>query len=208
MAVAIVSFILYQIFDYAKYHYDIVAFWHSIPNSELFTPSALTGIDTLVVSGRIRDSDQIYRYIYNHDYYVMIWKIGSLKNVTLDSVAVNTNVYLDKVKLLGEILDSGREGETEVRFGRFFKGHIAIDLDEYSKVLSTFQGKDYRGFYGNVGKIAFEDGDGEIIAMENYTLRIMPTLFVMCKKQGSFYMIIINSKKPFGVDMLKILNLK
>ena len=208
VAAVLVGIVAYYVARDRKYHYDVVFFFHSIPCSWIFADSTMRDIDTLLVTGTIRKTDQIYRYVYKHDYYILIWKINALRNVELQKVPVDQGVYLDNVELRGEILGAGSGLETEVRYGPFFKDAIAVDLDEYSKISDTFQGPNYRGFYGTVGKIAFDNGKGQILAMENYSRRIMPTLFVMYKAHDGFFIIIINSKKPFGVGMLKILNLK
>jgi hypothetical protein len=205
---ASVAFVAYYITIDRRYGYHFSMFRHSIPCSQLFTPLALSGVDPFLVSGRMRKTDQIYTYVYKRAYYVLIWRIDALKNLDLAKVPIDTNVYLDNVELRGVILDAGDPRETEVRYGPFFKDSLVVDLDEYSKISKTFQTPNYRGFYGDVGKIAFENGKRQILAMENYTQRITPTLFLMYKAHDGFFMIIINSKKPFGLEMLKILNLK
>lgn len=208
VVLAVVAFVTYYITIDRKYGYHFSMFLHSIPCSQLFTPSVLSDIDPFLVSGRMRKTDQIYTYVYKRDYYVLIWRINALKNLDLAKVPIDTDVYLDNVELRGEILDADSPLQTEVRYGPFFKDSLVVDLDEYSKMSESFDGPSYRGFYGTVSKIAFENGKGQILAMENYTEQIMPTLFVMYKAHDGFYMIIINSKKPFGLGILKILNLK
>ncbi len=208
VVLAVVAFVAYYVTIDRKYGYHFSMFPHSIPCSPLFAPSALNGIDPYLVSGRTRKTDQIYTYVYKHAYYILIWRINALKNLDPAKVPIDTNVYLDNVELRGVILDAGDPRESEVRYGPFFKDSLVVDLDEYSKVSESFEGPSYRGFYGTVSKIAFENGKGQILAMENYTQQIMPTLFVMYKAHDGFYMIIINSKKPFGLGILKILNLK
>ncbi len=190
-----------------KYNYH-AEFFKKMPCPWLFADSAKTGIESMFLSGWIRNNDQIYTYVYEHDYYILAWNIPALRNVNLKNVVINHGVYLDHVEMRGEILDAGTGLETKVRYGPFFKDKIVVDLDEYSKVFKTFETSYYRGFYGTASKIAFENGKGQILAMRDYTRRIMPTLFVMYKTKKSFYIILINSKKPFGVNMLKILNLK
>lgn len=208
VALAVVAFVAYYITIDRKYGYHFSMFPDSIPCSPLFAPSALSGIDSYLVSGRTRKTDQIYTYVYKHAYYILIWRINALKNLDPAKVPIDTNVYLDNVELRGVILDADSPLQTEVRYGPFFKDSLVVDLDEYSKLSESFDGPHYRGFYGTVNKIAFENGKGQILAMENYTQQIMPTLFVMYKAHDGFYMIIINSEKPFGLGMLKILNLK
>lgn len=193
---------------YKKYNYHFEMFSHTIPCSNIFVPSARKGFDTLLVSGRIRKSDQIYTYIYNHNFYITVWRIEGLRRIDLDTVRINQNVHLDNVDLQGETPDAVSSFDTQVRFGPFFDEKLVIDLDEYSYVSDTFKGPHYRGFYGTLSRIAFEDGRGQIVAMEDYKRRVMPTLFVMYKAHDSFYFIFINSDKPFGMGMMKILNLK
>lgn len=205
--VVIVGYVYLFFFSGSQYHYDI-EFYHSFPCAYLFTPAGNRGIDPFpMICGRIRKTDQIYTCIYKQDYYVMVWKIDGLRNADLNKIPINQNVYLDHVQLYpGQILDTGIE--EEVKDGPFFRRRIEVDVDEYSKIEKSFHGPHYRGFYGTLNKIAFQNDHGQIMTMVNYTHRITPSLFVMYKGHGSFYIIIINSHKPFGLGMLKILNLK
>lgn len=175
----------------------------------IFADSAKKGIDTLFAGSSLRNSDQIYTYVYNHDYYVSIWEIKALRDVDLKKIIINQSVYLSHVELYpGETLDKGSGLETDVKFGPFFKDKIAIDLDEYSKIYKTFEKDNFKGFYGSVSRMAFENGDGQILAMKDYPLGMMQTLFVLYKANNSFYMITINSRKQIDESTINILNLK
>ena len=95
----------------------------------------------------------------------------------------------------------------QVRFGPFFNGKLEIDLDENSKIIKMFEGENYEGFYGNVGRMAFENGENQILCMEDYKSGNAPMLFLMYKARNSFYLIFFSSDKPFGENMINILNL-
>lgn len=202
------SVVWYYVKQDEEYGYHISFYLHSIPCSQMLATSTVDSLDTFLVSGRLRKTDQIYTYVYRHDYYLMIWKIPALRGVDPAKVPIQKGVYLDNVELRGEILDAGSGLETEVRYGPFFKDTIVVDLDEYSTISKMFEAPQYRGFYGTLSRIAFENGHGQILAMENYSPAMMHTLFVMYETHQSFYMIIINSRKPFGVGMLNMLNLE
>lgn len=189
-----------------SYHLE---FYKQIPLSQMFTDSARENIDTLFLGGSIRKGDKIYTYIYSHIYYIEIWEIKSLKDVDLKEIAINKNAYLSHVELYpGEILDAHSFCETHVKFGPFFKDKINIELDQFSGISKTIEGSDYRGFYGTVGRMAFENGEGQILAFLNYTEQVEPTLFLMYKTSEDFYMITINSDKPFDESIMNILSLR
>ncbi len=175
----------------------------------LFSDSAKKDIDTLAVGGSIRRTDKIYSYIYKGKYSIIIWEIKALNGVNLKKIIINQNIMLGNVKLKpGELLDKGSDMETQVKFGPFFKDTIVIDLDNNSKSIRTFEKTNYRGFYGSVSRMGFENGEGEILALEEFTRRFMPTLFLMYKTNNSFYMITIHSDEPFDENIINILNLK
>lgn len=205
----VIAYIYFFFFFHRQYNYRFELFSHSIPCAFLFTPAAKDSIDPVPVSGRIRGTDQIYTYVYEHKYYVMVWRIKALGGINLRDIMIDRDVNMDHVGLYpGQILDAGSLRETEVKDGPFFTRGLRVDLDEYSKVQKTFEGLTYKGFYANVGKIGLEDGKGQILAIVNYQREIMPTLFLMYEARQAFYIIIINSRKPFGLEMLRILNLK
>lgn len=207
--VAIIAYVYFFFFFHKQYNYRFELFSHSIPCSFLFTSAAKDSIDPVPVSGRIRGTDQIYTYVYKHKYYLMVWRIKALGGIALRDIAINSNVNMDHVELYpGQILDAGSLRETEVKDGPFFSRDLRVDLDEYSKIQKTFEGPSYRGFYANISKIGLENGKGQILAILNYPREIMPTLFLMYEAKHTFYIIIINSKKPFGPGMLGILDLK
>ncbi len=198
--------------------YDIIyvmIYVHHFDNSNykaclwIFSDSVQKDIDTTAVCGSVRKTDKIYTYIYKHHYFISIWEIKALHDVDINKIVIKKNIMLGHVKLKpGEILDVGSGIETQVKFGPFLKDTIVIDLDNNSKSIRTFEKANYRGFYGSVSRMAFENGEGEIIALEEYTREFIPTLFLMYKANNSFYTITIHSDKPFDENIINILNLK
>ena len=136
-----------------------------------------------------------------------MWAIKGLSSVDPDTVPINTDVFLNKVSLRGEILDKGGAREVQVRFGPFFNQRLEIDLDENSKIIRMYEGKNYRGFYGIVDRMVFENGHKQILCMQDFESGNAPTLFLMYKARGSFYLILISGDRPFGEDMMHVLNL-
>lgn len=205
-----VSIVAYYIYDTVKYSYHIE--W-GIPESVvwIFADSARKDMDLQFASAAIRKTDRLYQWRYHSDLncLIQVWEIKALSSVDPDTVPIHTDVFLNKVSLRGEILDKGSPaGETQVKFGPFFNGKMEIDLDENSKIIRMFEGKNYRGFYGTVGRMAFENGHGQILCMQDYKAGNVPMLFAMYKARKSFYLIFISADRPFSENMIHILNLK
>ena len=205
----IVCVIAYFIYDAVMYGYDVK--WGN-PHAVvwMFADSAKKDMDLQYACADIRKTDQSYEWGYHasQDYGIQVWEIIGLRGADPHRVPIHTNVFLNKVSLRGEILDKGSIREVQVRFGPFFNGELEIDLDENSKIVRMFEGQDYKGFYGSVGRMAFENGDRQILCMEDYKSGNAPLLFVMYKAHSSFYLIFISANKPFDENMIHILNLK
>ena len=206
----IVAYFGYYAFIDIVYSYD-TGFLHHVPCPYLFSDKGRDGIERKFPLYAYRSTDSIYNYIYDGTdsahYYIEVWKIPALKDIKLSSVKFNENISLSGVRLYpSEILGEGLE--TEVKFGPFFKHNISVDVDDYSKIAGTFEGQNYKGLYGNIEKIAFENDAGQILATHTYDNKPMPTMLIVYKGRGSFYVIIVNSDDQFGADVLKIFSLE
>lgn len=205
----VICVVAYYIYGTVRYSYD-VKWGDPQPVIWIFADSVKKDMDLQYTCANIRKTDQSYEWGYhsNQDYSIQVWEIKGLSGVDPHRVPIHTNVFLDKVSLRGEIFDKGSIREVQVRFGRFFDGKLEIDLDENSKIIRMFEGENYKGFYGTVGRMAFENGDGQILCMEDYKSGNAPMLFVMYKAHNSFYLIFISADKPFDEKMIHILSLK
>ena len=205
----IVCVVAYLIYDTVMYSYDIT--WGDVrPVIWMFADSAKKDMDLQYPSAAIRKTDQLYQWGYHSrkDYGIQVWEIKGLKGVDPYGVPIHTNVLLNKVLLRGEIVDKGSIREVQVRFGPFFNGKLEIDLDENSRIIRMLEGENYKGFYGNIGRMAFENGEGQILCMEDYRSGNEPMLFVMYKAHKSFYLIFISADKPLDDNIINILDIK
>jgi len=108
----------------------------------------------------------------------------------------------------GEILNLGSDLEIPINFGFVFNNVMNVNLDESSKIERTFEGINYKGFYGSINEMSLSNEKGEHEILLNYTRGQTPTVFLFYKGHQSFYIIMINSKKSFDESIIKILNLK
>lgn len=206
--VVIAAYVSYYVaLDLIYMHH--VRFLDHVPCAWIFADSAKKDINTFDVTASLRKTDKLYTCIYKGHYSVEIWEIETLKNVILQDVAFNKGVPLSNVHLYpGEILNSGSDLETNVKFGPFFDNQLVVDIGESSQVLSTFDEANYRGFYGVMSRMGFENGKGQIVVLENYAQGPKPTLFVLYKTHDSFYIIIVVSDAPFSERLLRIFDLR
>jgi hypothetical protein len=156
-------------------------YYHDNPYAWIFTESARKDISTLSLGGGERKTDKVFSCVYRHNYYIEIWEIKALAGVDLKKIRITQGLHLANVNVqTGQILDS-----------------------------HSFREKDnYRGFYGTVKKMAFENSDWDYLAFIEYRYKIEPTLFLMYKANNNFYMIIINASVPFDESIINILDLK
>lgn len=208
--VVIVGYVGYYVYIDIVYSYD-TDLLHQVPCPYLFSDTGRAGIESEPIAGNYRGTDTIYTCIYkSHDqrqYFIRIWKIPALKHTDPATVKFNQDVSLSNVQLYPaeRLYDNFR---IIAKFGTFFRSRISVDLGEDSKLVRPFSGPNYKGFYGHVHELAFENGHGQILAMSINKDRVLPTLLVLYKGHEDFYIINIRSYKPFGFGMLKILNLK
>lgn len=208
----IVGYIIYLIIYDSIYMYSHTFFDYK-PYFWIFSDSTQKGIDTLSGGGRIRKTDKLYTYVYydtnKKKYYFAIWEIKALGNTNLDDIQIKQGIDLfDKKITSGTVLDVGSMAETSVKFGSFFKDSINIDLDDNSKIYKTVEGKNYRGFYGKIKKMAFKNEEQEYLVFIDYIDGATPTMLLLYKANSSFFIIHINADVPFDEKVISMLNLK
>jgi hypothetical protein len=161
----------------------------------------------------------VYNFLhyYNKDemYIVAIWEFKDLTNINLNNITTYQDTDLSNIKFIsGEILNSDSSFPVTINYGFSFHNAMNINLDSYSKVAGTFEGPNYKGFYGKLHKMSFSDEKGKHQIVFDYTDKpyktsFSPTVFLVYKGHQSFYVIIINSEKPFkDASIINILNLQ
>jgi hypothetical protein len=195
-----------------QYYYGSVFFDYK-HDFWLFQDSIKTHIDTTSGSGWVRKTDRIQSYWYTNKkkefYVISVWEIKSLHNVDLKSIKFNEDYPLINYKYEpGQLLDSGSSHETYVKFGSFFKDTINIDLDDASKIYKKIESEHYRGFYGLVKRMAFENEERDYLVIETFPWHIQKMLFLLYKANDSFYIIEISADVPFDENVISFLQLK
>jgi len=155
----------------------------------------------------------VFHYYKNNEMYpILIWEFKDLSNIDLNSIAINQNIDLSNIRFLsGDTLDSQSSMPVTIKYGAAFKNALNINLDSFSEIKGTFKGPNYKGFYGTINKMSFSNGKGEtqIIFNDNDNGSLSPSVFLLYKGHQSFYVIIINSERPFkDANIINILNLK
>jgi len=188
------------------YHIDMDNFK---PYLWVFKDSVKKDIDTNLFVSFNRDRDILSFYNYKHKYYVSIWDFKNLKEVSLNKISINRNSNLNDVKFNSyETLNAKSNPEITVKFGSFFKKSLNVNIDEFSKVEKTFETNNYKGFYGTINKMSLSDEDGNNQVIIEYAQSQTPFELLFYKGHQGFYLIMIDSKKPFDEDIIKIFNLK
>lgn len=176
----------------------------------VFNDSVKKDIDTLACVGNVRESDTYYTYKLK-DIYVAIWEFKDLNLIDLNKTSINQNINLDKLKFdSGEELNKNLQPlpSITVRFKLPFNDFLNINLNDDSKITENIESNNYKGFYGDINKMSFSDKKGEHLILFDYGFSQQLTLFLLYKGHKSFYVIMINSEKPFDESIINILNLK
>ena len=126
----------------------------------------------------------------------------------LNKIGINQNINLDDIKFTsGEVLNAKSDLEITIKYGNSFNYSMDIKLDENSKLDSSFETKNSKGFYGTINKMLFCNEENEPQILFNYVIKKEPSLFILYKGHRSFYVIIVNSKNPIDKNLINIFNL-
>lgn len=175
----------------------------------VFKDSAKSDINTNFCYTYIKKRDVYNCFHYKDTYRIIVWEFKDLSNVELKKATINQNVNLDDVTFeSGEVLNKKSGLEATIKYGFAFNHAMTVNLDKFSKIERTFEGTNYKGFYGSINQMSLSNEKGEHEILLDYTKGLTPTVFLFYKGHQSFYIIMINSKKPFDESIIKILNLK
>ena len=141
---------------------------------------------------------------------ITIWDFKDLAQMDLKKVKFTQNVDLDNLKFnRGEILFCKSDIPVTVEYGFSFDNALVINMDQYCSVLTHIEKANYRGFYGQINKLSLSNGiTKKHLILFNYRDGQTPALFLLYKGHQSFYLILIDSKKPFDEKIINVLNLK
>lgn len=204
----VVCYFVYFMFKSAKYNYYIDMNNYK-PYLWIIKDSVKKDIDTNIFVSFHREKDILTFYNYKHQYYISIWDFKNLNKVALRKISINRNVNLDTVKFnSSETLNAKSNPEYTIRFGPFFKNSINVNIDNLSKIEKTFETSNYKGFYGTINKMSLSDEDGKHQVIIEYNHSKTPFELLFYKGHNGFYLITIDSEKPFDESIIKIFNLK
>ncbi len=205
----IVLYVGYYIFNIAIYSHKLNI--KSAPHKYLwlFRTQAKNDLDTNFSYSCIQKHDIYNHYIYKNIYYVTIWEFKNLRTIDLKGISINREFALDDSKIgFAETINEGSSPEITMKYGFDFHNSMNVSLDNDSKIDSSFSTPDYKGFYGNVERMLFSNDEGNPCVLFNYINDKQYGLFIWYKGDGSFYVLIINSDKPFDPKkLIKIFNL-
>lgn len=200
---------------FANFFYGIIRYSHSSDweiykeYMWVFKDSVKSDINTKFSHTYLKERDVYNDFSYKGAYGIVVWEFKDLSNIELKKATINQNVNLDDVKFeTGEILNKKSGLEATIKYGFAFNSAMNVNLDKNSKIERTFEGTNYKGFYGSIDEMSLSNQKGEHEILLNYTDGLTPTMFLFYKGHQSFYVIMINSKKPFDESIIKILNLK
>jgi hypothetical protein len=175
-----------------------------------FKDSIKQDIDTNYCVSCVTKKDVYNSFLYKKN-YVTVWEFKDLGSAELNKMNIKQNINLDDIKFnSGEILNKGGDLEINIKYGFAFKNAMTVNVDDLSKIQRTFEGANYKGFYGSINKMSLSDEKGKPQIVLNYTKGLTPTVFLLYKGHQSFYLIMINpidTKKPFDENIINIFNL-
>lgn len=208
--------ILTLISGYSIYFFTVLSYSHSVDWDMdkqylwLFKDSVIKDINTDYSFSKVEERD-VYNNFHYKDYNIVIWDFKDLRDANLQNVLFKNHVELgsSKVKFsAGEILNKKSDMEIAIKFRFAFSDVMNINLDTYSEMFRTIQGKNYKGFYGNLNRFSLSNGRGEHQIIFDYTEGKTQSVVLVYKNQTGFYLIVTNSKQKIDENCIDILNLE
>ncbi|MPQ47318.1 hypothetical protein GCQ56_09875 [Marinifilum sp. N1E240] len=143
----------------------------------------------------------------NHTRFV-IWEFKDLGKIDLDNIFFDEKFTLDEVDIRsGEVFNPNAKNRVRVKYGYSFNNAFSIHLDKQSEIRKRFEGANYKGFSADISKMSFSNEYREHQILFDYQEKI-PSVVVLYKARGSFYVIIIDSKHPIHWTAINYLNLE
>lgn len=172
--------------------------------------SARREIEPLFCYSYVQKHDVYNGFHFKGNYLLIVWEFKNLRNLSIEKVAINSNIYLGDVKFgKGEILNDGSYLPITIKSTYSFKNLMNIDVGTDSRIEKQIKGANYKGFYGKIKRMALRNASGGDHILFNYVQGPTPTVVLVYKGHHSFFLIVINHiYKPLNPDIIKILNLK
>ncbi|HEX5552143.1 MAG TPA: hypothetical protein VFX43_02760 [Chitinophagaceae bacterium] len=132
-----------------------------------------------------------------------------MKLEDLKTLSFNRDLALEDSKIsFGETINVHSSPEITMQYGFVFYNSMNVNLNDDSKIDSTFQSTNYKGFYGVVNQMLFTNNEGKPCVLFNYANEKQYGLFIWYKDHGRFYLLVINSDNPFNSQkLIRIFNL-
>jgi hypothetical protein len=176
----------------------------------IFKKPIRSEIDTFYCGSYVHKQD-IYNNFHYKTYTIIVWEFKNLRDVELKKVAFNQNIYLEDLKFkAGQVLNANSHYlPITIKNTYSFKNLMQIDIGTDSKIEKQINGPNYKGFYGEIKRMALRNENGGDQILFDYVRGPTPTVCLVYKGHNSFFLIVINNiNKPLNPDIIKILNLK
>ncbi len=192
----------------------------------LFNESIVQDVDTLSASTYVGNKDIYMSFNYvpglsfldKHEqaifrskkdtvYFVTFWAFKELDHFPLDSIDFRFNRSLDHLKVgRGEVLSPYSKQPVSIRYGYEYKD-ITINVDNKSGNVKLINGKNYKGFLGDLNRVSFSNEKEEHDIFIDYEFK-RPVLFLVANIDSALYLITINSEIKFDESILSIIDFK
>jgi len=213
---------------------DAAIFSHSIFNDNkkwkgyihLFNDSIVHDVDTLSACTYVGNKDIYMSFNYvpglsllniedraffrakkDTVYFVTFWAFKESEHFPLDSIDFRFNQTLDYLKVgRGEVLSPHSKQPVSICYGYEYND-ITINVDNKSRNVRLINGKNYKGFLGDLNRVSFSNEKEEHDIFIDYEFK-RPVLFLVANIDSALYIITINSEIKFDESILSIIDFK
>ena len=185
-----------------------VAFGNSDKYKFLFKEKYRNNLDTISVKD-YRKSDY-YASCRLKNYYFGIQEIYDLKDIKLSSIRFHEYVNLVNADFYpAQILNEKASYVPTIRtyWRQSFDSVLNVSFNGRTQIDSIALGKNYICYHAHIDKMLFSNGENKEMIFYDFSDKSPNTLLLFLKKRNRFFIIMVNSSKVFGMEVLDIFDL-
>ena len=185
-----------------------VDFGNSNEYKFLFKEKYRNALDTISVKD-YRKSDY-YASCRLNNYYFGIQEICDLEDIKLSSIRFQKNANLSNIEFYpAQILNRKVNFVPTIRtyWRQSFDSVLNVSFNRHTQVDSIARGENFICYHAHIDKMLFSNGENKEMMFYDFSGKSPNTLLLFLRKQNRFFIIMVNSSKDFGMEVLDIFDL-
>jgi len=175
----------------------------------LFNPKLQKEVDTFLYVEDYRKSDSYTTYNLGGA-TIGIHEIYDLERIKLSSIKFNKITRLNNTDFYpAQILNRSVNVIPTIRtyWNQSFDNNLSVSFNGKTQIDSIVRGENYICYHAHIDKMLFRNGENKEMMFFDFSEKSRNTLLLFLKKRNRFFIIMVNSSKDFGMEVLNIFDL-